>query len=81
MVPQFLKHGWSAWCSLFLAVFCGAAPGCQALGERKKPQVEDAPKAEKPFEWMENLRPAGPKGQQTGLDPRAQEIERHVGVR
>jgi hypothetical protein len=80
MVPYRSQHGWSAWCSLFLAICCGAAPGCQALGVRHTPPVEDEPKVEKPADVMGHLRPTGPKGQQVGLDPRAKEIERNVGV-
>ena len=79
MVPHRSQHNWSAWCSWFLAICCGAAPGCQTLGDQHPRPVEDEPKVEKPADVMGRMRPAGPKGQQAGLDPRAKEIERNVG--
>jgi hypothetical protein len=68
------KHGWSFWFCLVLAIGCLASSGC-ALWDRQAPQ----PEARKSPDWTDGLRTPGPKGEQLGLDPRAREIERHVG--
>ena len=72
---------WSAWCLGFLAICWVTVPGCQFLrGGPTPPVVPETAKAEKPADEMGHLRPPGPKGQQSGLDSRAKEIERNLGV-
>lgn len=76
------KHDRTAWCRLVLAVCCCLTPGCSLLdhpGARPEPDAQaDAP-SETVRDWTEALRRPGTKGGQLGLDPRAREIERHVG--
>jgi hypothetical protein len=50
--------------------------GCTGLSPNREPSA-----VEEKADWAANLREPGPQGQQTGLDPRAREIERHLGIR
>jgi hypothetical protein len=62
-----------AFCLFFAALLSG---GCAAWD---RPTANDPPPEES--EGMSALRPPGKKGQLLGIDERAREIERNLGVR
>lgn len=62
---------------LVAGLCCLALAGCKSMAK----DAADKKKDDGDAGWAAGMREPGPKGQATGLDPRAREIERHLGVR
>lgn len=78
-LPGFTIRSLGCWLLLVAAL---ALAGCATWDKRPAERAAEAPpEAEKDGDWSASLRAPGPTGQQLGIDPRAREIERHLGVR
>ena len=75
MIPG-CRPSWSLWTWCLAAVLSVILVGCAGLG-KKGPEAADPTDPDTPAAF----RNPGPQGQMLGIDERAREIERHLGVR
>ena len=77
-LPGFTIRSLGCWLLLVAALVLA---GCATWDKTPAEVSAEVPaEGEKDGDWSGSLRSPGPPGQQLGIDPRAREIERHVGV-